>query len=403
MNIKKLPILSLSNLLLIALVIGGYGSAFYFWQDDNKAVDVVIVEPLATENTSTTKKPLESIKPSLSTNDSARRVSLKRTKLLNKIKLVEEEISNQESSIQLIDNTYTSADFVKEALVDNGEGSLTGIREESSTGITKEASTGTIKEPVANIVEVPSVDTIEEASAGVIKKVSTEVIERVSADYANTLSNELLENTSTESLFQSIAPETETFQAPIARSNLYVQGGLASQAELRLQSNVSYDGRYVRMSYPMGDVPSNIGVCTDVVIRSLRGLGIDLQQRVHEDMKRNFRSYPNNWQLSRPDSNIDHRRVPNLMTYFERKGASLGISSNPSDYQAGDIVAWDMGNGLTHIGIVANHVSEITSNPLIVHNIGVGPEMTDILFDFKIIGHYKYGNNSHERYVSNTY
>ena len=151
----------------------------------------------------------------------------------------------------------------------------------------------------------------------------------------------------------------------------------------------------------MGDVPENIGVCTDVVIRSFRGLGIDLQQRVHEDMKRNFRSYPRKWKLTKPDPNIDHRRVPNLMTYFERAGASVAITDNPLDYYAGDVVAWDLskagaegngeGNGkvLLHIGIVSNYVSEVTSNPLIVHNIGAGPQMNDMLFDYKIIGHYR--------------
>ncbi|TCJ84621.1 DUF1287 domain-containing protein [Cocleimonas flava] len=179
---------------------------------------------------------------------------------------------------------------------------------------------------------------------------------------------------------------------------LTFQDHLAIQAELRLQSNVRYDGSYRKIAYPMGDVPADIGVCTDVVIRSFRGLGIDLQQRVHEDMKRNFRSYPNKWKLSKPDTNIDHRRVPNLMTFFERAGASLPISDDPMDYLAGNVVAWDLskpsgssakGTNMVHIGIVSNYVSEHTSNPLIVHNIGGGPQMNDMLFDFKIIGHYK--------------
>ncbi|MCL4115025.1 UNVERIFIED_CONTAM: hypothetical protein GTU68_036139 [Idotea baltica] len=145
----------------------------------------------------------------------------------------------------------------------------------------------------------------------------------------------------------------------------------------------------------MGDVPENIGVCTDVVIRSFRGLGVDLQQRVHEDMKRNFRSYPRKWKLSKPDTNIDHRRVPSLMTYFKRAGASLPITENPLDYFAGNVVAWELntakGKRMLHIGIVSNYVSELTSNPLIVHNIGAGPQLDDMLFRHKIIGHYKYG------------
>ncbi|WP_207907080.1 DUF1287 domain-containing protein [Cocleimonas flava] len=186
----------------------------------------------------------------------------------------------------------------------------------------------------------------------------------------------------------------------VPEKELTFQDHLAIQTELRLQSDVRYDGSYRKIAYPMGDVPENIGVCTDVVIRSFRGLGLDLQQRVHEDMKRNFRSYPNKWKLSRPDTNIDHRRVPNLMTYFNRAGASLKIKDDPMDYIAGDIVVWDLNavkgksrsKVLLHIGIVSNYVSELTSNPLIVHNIGAGPQMNDMLFDFKIIGHYKYGD-----------
>jgi len=190
----------------------------------------------------------------------------------------------------------------------------------------------------------------------------------------------------------------ENAEKPIEERVLTFQDHLAIQAELRLQSDVRYDGSYRKIAYPMGDVPENIGVCTDVVIRSFRGLGIDLQQSVHEDMKRNFRSYPNKWKLSKPDTNIDHRRVPNLMTFFERAGASLPITNDPMDYLAGNVVAWDLsqtngsntkGKTMLHIGIVSNFVSEHTSNPLIVHNIGGGPQMNDMLFDFKIIGHYK--------------
>ncbi|WP_299881389.1 DUF1287 domain-containing protein [uncultured Cocleimonas sp.] len=189
----------------------------------------------------------------------------------------------------------------------------------------------------------------------------------------------------------SIPRATTSIQtSPIVAISSF-QDHLARQAELRLQSNVTYDGRYVKIGYPMGDVPKNIGVCTDVVIRSFRGLGIDLQQRVHEDMKRNFHRYPNNWRLSKPDTNIDHRRVPNLMTYFKRIGASLAVTQNPVDYKVGNIVTWDLGQGLTHIGIVSNSVSAITGNPLIVHNIGAGPELNDMLFKHRITGHFNYG------------
>ena len=197
---------------------------------------------------------------------------------------------------------------------------------------------------------------------------------------------------STKPIFHRIPPSSEIIEKRFAKSKLSFQDHLAIQAELRLQSDVTYDGSYHKITYPMGDVPENIGVCTDVVIRSFRGLGIDLQQRVHEDMKYSFRSYPTKWNLRKPDANIDHRRVPNLMTYFKRSGASLQITDDPLDYFAGNVVAWDLGKGLVHIGIVSNYVSELTSNPLIIHNIGAGPQMNDMLFDYKIIGHYKYGD-----------
>ncbi len=200
-----------------------------------------------------------------------------------------------------------------------------------------------------------------------------------------------LDQFETQNVQQSFQPNVDVIEKPLVEKNLSFQDHLAIQAELRLQSDVTYDGSYHKIRYPLGDVPSHIGVCTDVVIRSFRGLGIDLQQRVHEDMKRNFRSYPTKWKSTKPDTNIDHRRVPNLMTYFKRSGASLKITDNPLDYFAGNVVAWDLGKGLVHIGIVSNYVSELTSNPLIVHNIGAGPQMNDMLFDFKIIGHYKYG------------
>jgi len=166
---------------------------------------------------------------------------------------------------------------------------------------------------------------------------------------------------------------------------------LAAKAEDRLKASVTYDGRYYKIGYPMGDVPSNIGVCTDVVIRSYRALGIDLQEKVHIDMKNNFLSYPKMWGLTSPDTNIDHRRVPNLMTFFNRSGAALPITNNPVDYGPGHVVAWDLGGGIMHIGIVSSKKSSKSGNPLIVHNIGLGPKLEDILFYYKIIGYYKYG------------
>lgn len=166
---------------------------------------------------------------------------------------------------------------------------------------------------------------------------------------------------------------------------------LALAAETRLKAQVKYDGSYHTIAYPMGDVPANMGVCTDVVIRSYRMLGIDLQERVHRDMSAHFWQYPKIWRLSQADSNIDHRRVPNLMTFFNRAGASLAISPQARDYLPGDIVSWDLGRGNSHIGIVSSQKSPQTGQPLIVHNIAVGPELSDMLFDYPIIGHYRYG------------
>lgn len=158
----------------------------------------------------------------------------------------------------------------------------------------------------------------------------------------------------------------------------------------RTSYSVTYDGSYRRMSYPGGDVSDDIGVCTDVVIRSYRMLGIDLQKDVHEDMKANFHQYPKTWGLTRPDTNIDHRRVPNLQTLFKRKGTVLNKSGNPKDYMPGDLVTWMLPGNLPHIGIVINRKSGTTGNPLIAHNIGQGPEIEDMLFRYPITGHYRY-------------
>jgi hypothetical protein len=163
---------------------------------------------------------------------------------------------------------------------------------------------------------------------------------------------------------------------------------LANAAIERTHHSVRYISSYVRIPYPGGDVPADTGVCTDEVIRSYRAVGIDLQKEVHEDMVRNFDTYPHRWQ-QRPDSNIDHRRVPNLMTFFARKGTRLPISQRAEDYSPGDIVAWDLGGGVTHIGIVVDHKGS-SGRYMIVHNIGRGPQMEDVLFDWKVIGHYRY-------------
>lgn len=153
--------------------------------------------------------------------------------------------------------------------------------------------------------------------------------------------------------------------------------------------SVKYDGTYFKIPYPGGDVPGYLGVCTDVLIRSYRKLGIDLQKNVHEDIKSNFKVYPNLWGLSKPDTNIDHRRVPNLMVFFSRKGLVLPITNRPQDYKPGDIVAWNT-YGLTHIGIVVDRISLDGKRHMIVHNFGRGHVIEDFLFAHKIIGHFRY-------------
>ncbi len=155
---------------------------------------------------------------------------------------------------------------------------------------------------------------------------------------------------------------------------------------------VIYDGRYEKIDYPNGDVSPNRGVCTDVVIRAYRKLDIDLQKLVHEDMKQNFSQYPSQrmWGLKSTDRNIDHRRVPNLEKFFERNGKSLSLSKNAEDYKAGDIVSWRLDNGLPHIGIVIDQKSKDGKRPLVVHNIGFGQVPEDVLFNWKMIGHYRY-------------
>ncbi len=165
---------------------------------------------------------------------------------------------------------------------------------------------------------------------------------------------------------------------------------LVAAAVQRDNLSVRYDGRYVRIPYPGGDVPADSGVCTDELIRVYRQVGIDLQKEVHEDMARSFAAYPKKWGLRQPDANIDHRRVPNLATFFRRKGEVLPISQRPDDYAAGDIVTWDLGGGVPHIGIVVNRRSPTQKRSLVLHNIGAGPKVEDVLFRWKVTGHFRY-------------
>ena len=166
---------------------------------------------------------------------------------------------------------------------------------------------------------------------------------------------------------------------------------LADSAFTLTKQRVSYDATYFKIDYPNGDVPANKGVCTDVVIRAYRKLGIDLQKEVHEDMRDNFSEYPKNWGLSKTDKNIDHRRVPNLMKFFSRHGTVKKITQNAEDYIPGDIVCWNLYGGVTHIGIVSDKKSRDKKRYLIIHNIGGGQVLEDVLFEYKIIGHYTYG------------
>ena len=158
----------------------------------------------------------------------------------------------------------------------------------------------------------------------------------------------------------------------------------------RTNHGVVYDPSYVAIEYPNGDVPEETGVCADVVIRVYRKLGIDLQKEIHEDMVNNFDLYPKIWGLEKPDTNIDHRRVPNLMIFFKRHGQTLPITENADDYLPGDMVMWSLSHGKTHIGIVIDKLSSDKQRPLIVHNVGAGPKINDVLFEWEIIGHFKY-------------
>jgi uncharacterized protein len=167
---------------------------------------------------------------------------------------------------------------------------------------------------------------------------------------------------------------------------------LSTAAIDRTHYVVRYDPQYVRIPYPGGDVPADTGVCSDEVIRAYRALGIDLQKEVHEDIAANFSAYPNRWRwmLFHPDSNIDHRRVPNLMVFFSRKGISLPTTTHAEDYQPGELVTWDLGGGVPHIGIVVDRRLAANGRYMVVHNIGAGPKMEDVLFSWKITGHYQY-------------
>ncbi|MEP7009433.1 MAG: DUF1287 domain-containing protein [Acidobacteriota bacterium] len=188
------------------------------------------------------------------------------------------------------------------------------------------------------------------------------------------------------------------FWFALATASGFAQAALLSPAvrtvvdSARAQTHLttSYDPSYVRIGYPDGDVKPETGVCADVVIRAFRKAGVDLQKDVHEDMARKFKAYPQRWGLKRPDTNIDHRRVPNLMTFFRRAGKELPITAQAGDYLPGDVVAWDLGGGITHIGVVSDENDRRSGRHWMVHNIGRGARLEDVLFSWKVIGHYRY-------------
>lgn len=202
-------------------------------------------------------------------------------------------------------------------------------------------------------------------------------------------------------LLQAISAVPTSAQATISTEaqRAALTQRLVSSAIERTHHAVRYDPAYIRIAYPGGDVPADTGVCTDEIIRIYRAVGIDLQKEVHEDMEAHFLSYPNRlrWRLFHTDTNIDHRRVPNLMVFFSRKGQGIPPSANPSEYIPGDIVTWDLGGGVPHIGMVVNGKSAQSGRYMIVHNIGAGPKMEDVLFQWKITGHYRYWGPSAAR------
>lgn len=179
-------------------------------------------------------------------------------------------------------------------------------------------------------------------------------------------------------LFLSV-PNQESFSKKLSNAAISI-----------IDAKIIYTPSYVSIKYPNGDVPAKTGVCTDVIIRAYRKLGIDLQKEVHEDMKANFSKYPKKWGLTKTDTNIDHRRVPNLEVFFERKGEKLTVTQNASGYKTGDLVTWMIDDKLPHIGIVTHKKTTDGKRNLIVHNVGGGQVLEDCLFSWKIVGHYRY-------------
>ncbi len=185
---------------------------------------------------------------------------------------------------------------------------------------------------------------------------------------------------------------SETYERPpLAKIGSEAVRKVIESAVEQTKVTTTYTQDYFVIPYPNGDVPSETGACTDVIIRGFRNAGVDLQREVHEDMAANFSAYPKKWGLSRTDTNIDHRRVPNLQTFFARRGKALPVTKNADNYRLGDVVSWDLdGKGMTHIGIVSNVWNETSKRYLIIHNIGRGTRMEDRLFEWTVTGHFRY-------------
>lgn len=180
-------------------------------------------------------------------------------------------------------------------------------------------------------------------------------------------------------------------QSPAARSREQFLDALVAAANERPNHPARYEPKYVAIPYPNGDVPADTGVCADEIVRIYRAVGVDLQKLVHEDMRRAWQEYPRKWGARRPDRNIDHRRVPNLQVFFARHGEQLAASQQPEDYAPGDIVTWNLAQDgeLPHIGMVVNRRGP-SGRWMVEHNIGAGPQIEDVLFDWQVTGHYRY-------------
>lgn len=194
----------------------------------------------------------------------------------------------------------------------------------------------------------------------------------------------------TAPIFIPTKPSATATRAPINRASLDIGTRIALAAEDQVGVTTIYDAQYVKLDYPNGDVPIERGVCTDVVVRAFRAIGVDLQARVHEDMLRNFTVYPKDWGMKAPDTNIDHRRVQNLSKYFERMGKQIRNISDDDVFKPGDIVTWQLSGWMQHIGIVAADPVPLTNRNYIIHNIGAGTQKVDALHSFTLIGHYRW-------------